>query len=160
MDDATAQAGQREFSMTGGFANWRGKCATWRTDGRHSRRHCFFVPLDSIWFCYYKQYTTMKIKFEWDSAKADTNMRKHGVDFDTAIHAFADPFAILEQNRIENGELRWQTLGMAGGFMLLLVAHTISDEEAGIEVIRVISARHADKKEKKRYEQNYRQQNS
>jgi uncharacterized DUF497 family protein len=102
----------------------------------------------------------MKMKFEWDSAKADANIRKHGVDFDTAIHAFADPFAILQQDRIESGELRWQTLGMAGGFILLLVAHTISDEEDGIEVVRIISARHADQKEKKRYEKNYQQQNS
>jgi len=87
----------------------------------------------------------MRIKFEWDAAKADANIRKHGVGFDTATHAFADPFAILQQDRIENGELRWQTLGMAGGFMLL-IAHTIHDEEDGIEVIRIISARHADQK--------------
>jgi len=101
----------------------------------------------------------MKMKFVWDSAKADANIRKHGVVFDDAIHVFADPFAILKQDRIENGELRWQTLGMAGSFMLLLVAHTISDEESGIEVVRIISARHADPKERKRYERNYQQQN-
>lgn len=84
-------------------------------------------------------------------------MRKHGVDFDTAIHAFGDPFAILKQDRIEGGELRWQTLGMASGFMLLLVAHTLHDDEDGAEVIRIISARHADTNERKRYEQNYQQ---
>jgi len=100
----------------------------------------------------------MTSRFEWDPAKADVNLRKHGVDFDTAIHAFGDPFAILKQDRIEGGEPRWQTLGLVGGFMLLLVAHAIRDDEDGTEVIRIISARHADPKERKRYEQSYRQQ--
>lgn len=66
---------------------------------------------------------------------------------------------MLQQDRIEDGELRWQTLGIVGGFVLLLVAHTIRDEESGVEVIRVISARRADRREKKIYEQNYRAQN-
>ena len=73
----------------------------------------------------------MERKFIWNPAKDEANIRKHGVDFDTAIHVFADPFAILKQDRIENGELRWQTLGMVGGFRLLLVAHTIRDEKNG-----------------------------
>jgi uncharacterized DUF497 family protein len=47
---------------------------------------------------------------------------------------------------------------MAGGFMLLLVAHASRDDDDGVEVIRIISARHADPKERKRYEQNYRAQ--
>ena len=39
-------------------------------------------------------------------------MRKHGIDFATAALAFADPFAVMQQDRIEGGERRWQTLGM------------------------------------------------
>jgi len=101
----------------------------------------------------------MATKFEWDAGKAARNIRKHGVDFETAIRVFDDRFAVLQQDRIEDGELRWQTLGIVGGFVLLLVAHTIRDEESGVEVIRVISARRADRREKKIYEQNYRAQN-
>jgi uncharacterized DUF497 family protein len=50
------------------------------------------------------------MRFEWDPAKAATNLRKHGVDFDDAMGVFGDPFALLAQDRTENGEPRWQTL--------------------------------------------------
>ena len=97
----------------------------------------------------------MKRRFEWDAAKAEINLHKHRVSFETAVHVFADPFALVEQDRIENGEYRWQTLGIAEGYLLLLVAHTVWDDEGGTEVIRIISARRAEPKERKRYEQNY-----
>jgi uncharacterized DUF497 family protein len=48
----------------------------------------------------------MGFRFEWDPAKAASNLRKHGVSFDTAMRAFADPFAFTEQDRIEGGEQR------------------------------------------------------
>jgi len=97
----------------------------------------------------------MRIRFEWDSVKAESNFRKHRVSFETATRVFADPFAVVEQDRIENGERRWQTLGIVDGYLLLLVAHTVQNAEDGIEVIRIISARRAEPKERKRYEQNY-----
>jgi uncharacterized DUF497 family protein len=90
--------------------------------------------------------------FEWDDKKAESNFRKHGIRFDEAALAFDDPFAVSEQNRIENGEQRWQTIGMAGGCLLLLVAHTVHFEDDGIEVVRIISARRVDRKERRRYE--------
>jgi len=95
----------------------------------------------------------MKTVFEWDPAKADSNLRKHRVSFEMATRVFADPFALVEQDRIENGEHRWQTLGTVEGYLLLLVAHTVRDAEDGTEVIRLISARRADPKERTRYEQ-------
>jgi uncharacterized DUF497 family protein len=91
--------------------------------------------------------------FEWDEGKAKTNERKHGVRFDDAILVFADPYALMEQDRIEGGELRWQTIGLAGGVVLLLVAHTNRDEGAD-EIIRIISARKATRKECKHYDEN------
>lgn len=94
----------------------------------------------------------MTIKFEWDSAKAQSNSHKHGVAFDDAIAVFTDPFALMSQDRIEGGELRWQTLGSVGGYLVLLVAHTVGEDGEGIEIIRIISARAADRKEKKHYE--------
>lgn len=96
----------------------------------------------------------MKTRFEWDPAKAESNRRKHGVSFETATRVFADPFALTVQDRIEQGEARWQTLGIVEGYLLLLVAHTAWDEDDGVEVIRIISARRAEPKERKRYEQN------
>ena len=96
--------------------------------------------------------------FEWDEAKAKLNERKHGVRFDTAIRVFADPYALTEQDRIEGGELRWQTIGAVGGFVLLMVAHTVRDEGED-EIIRIISARKAVRKECKHYDEN-REENS
>ncbi|WP_208433213.1 BrnT family toxin [Bartonella taylorii] len=95
----------------------------------------------------------MKIRFEWDETKAKSNLRKHRVSFEIAVRVFADPFAMVKQDRIENGEYRWQTLGLVDGFLLLLVAHTVHDDKDGIEVIRIISARRASSKERKRYEE-------
>ncbi len=86
--------------------------------------------------------------------KADSNLRKHRVSFETAIRVFADPFAVVEQDRIENGEYRWQTLGLVDDCLLLLVAHTVRSNEDGIENIRIISARRTKLKQRKRYEQN------
>ncbi|MEO6320443.1 MAG: BrnT family toxin [Polaromonas sp.] len=93
--------------------------------------------------------------FEWDFAKAARNLVKHGVSFETAARVFADPFAMTRQDRIEAGQQRWQTLGMADGLVLLLVAHTVREDDSA-EVIRLISARRADPTERKRYEQETR----
>ena len=65
---------------------------------------------------------------------------------------FNDPLAVTDQDRIENGEQRWQTVGMADGYLLLLVAHTVRFEDEGIEVVRIISARRVDRAERRRYE--------
>lgn len=94
-------------------------------------------------------------KFEWDPDKAALNVRKHGVTFEVASLVFADPFALSAQDRIENGERRWQTIGIADGYLVLVVAHTVQDDGDGSEVIRIISARRADPKERRRYEQSY-----
>ena len=73
------------------------------------------------------------IRFEWDPAKARANNRKHGVSFDVARHVFNDRDALMEHDRIEGGERRWQTLGVVGDVLLLLVAHTIRFENEGFE---------------------------
>ena len=96
----------------------------------------------------------MDIRFAWDTAKAASNVRKHGISFEIATRVFADPFSIAVQDRVENGEDRWQTLGMVEGYLLLIVAHTVRDDDGGAEIIRIISARRADSTERKRYEKN------
>jgi uncharacterized protein len=94
------------------------------------------------------------IRFEWDPIKARTNHRKHGISFEEAVNVFDDPYALFEQDRIDNetGELRWQAIGLVEEVVLLLVAHTVR-EEGQDELIRLISARRATRKERNRYEQ-------
>jgi uncharacterized DUF497 family protein len=88
-----------------------------------------------------------------DPVKARINQRKHGVRFEEAMHVFEDPCALFEQERTdEAGERRWQALGLAGGVAVLLVAHAVR-EEGEDEVIRLISARRATRKERSNYEQ-------
>lgn len=96
-------------------------------------------------FCMYR-------KFEWDENKNVINRNKHGVDFQTASFVFDDPNFLSEQDRIVDGEERWQTIGMVGGLVILMVAHTVREDE-NTEIIRIISARKATSKERKHYEQ-------
>jgi uncharacterized protein len=97
------------------------------------------------------------VHFEWDPlngilGKEASNIRKHGVSFETAARVFADPLALVEQDRAEEGELRWHAIGVVEGFLMLLVAHVVREED-GSEVIRIISARRADRRERRRYEE-------
>ncbi len=90
--------------------------------------------------------------FEWDEAKNRTNRAKHEVSFETATLVFDDPRAVSVLDTIIEGEERWQTVGMAGNLVLLLVVHTYC-EKGGEEFIRIISARKATLRERKSYEQ-------
>ena len=97
----------------------------------------------------------MKMRFTWDETKSRSNQKKHdGITFEEAAHVFRDPFRLTRQDRIEDGEERWQTIGVVHGVTVLLVAHTITDDdgEEPIEEIRIISARRATPKERKHYE--------
>lgn len=94
----------------------------------------------------------MERYFEWDTTKAESNFRKHGIRFEEAAHVFTDPLAVSGIERIEHGELRWQTIGTVGGCLLVLVAHTVRQDDESSEVIRIISARRADRKERRLYE--------
>ena len=89
--------------------------------------------------------------FEWDSNKAEINLRKHNIPFELAMKVFEDPLHITEQDCFENGEYRWQTIGIANGEQLLLVAHVFYNQDDA-EIIRIISARRANKTERKKYD--------
>ena len=89
--------------------------------------------------------------FEWDEEKAAANYRKHGIRFEDAVSVFHDPNIYTEQDRFENGEYRWQSIGFATpSLMLLLVAHSFQYDEH-TEIVRIISARQATKQERKKY---------
>ena len=88
------------------------------------------------------------MKFEWDTAKAAINLRKHGVSFERAARVFEDELsATFPDPDHSRRELRLITYGLATDGKLLVVSHT---ERGGS--IRIISARVATNKERKRYE--------
>ena len=95
-------------------------------------------------------------RFEWDEAKNLSNQRKHdGVSFEEARHVFEDPLHVSVQDRIEGDEQRWQTVGAVQGFIILVVARTLTEENDdgdSLEIIRIISARRATPRERRRYE--------
>jgi uncharacterized protein len=87
---------------------------------------------------------------EWDAGKDRSNRRKHdGLDFKTATRVFDDPGSRSRIERVVGGEVRWQTIGLVGG-QLLLVAHTW-EEQNGESIVRIVSARKANKSESRRY---------
>ncbi|MGP0019342.1 MAG: BrnT family toxin [Candidatus Sulfotelmatobacter sp.] len=90
------------------------------------------------------------MEFTWDERKNLANRKKHGVSFEMASLVFEDPFHISVQDREVEGEARWQTIGMIANLHLLVVAHTV-DEDA--ELIRILSARGATRRERSLYAQ-------
>jgi uncharacterized DUF497 family protein len=100
---------------------------------------------------------TAEFRFEWDARKAETNKRKHGVSFESAALIFSDPNIYEFEEGKEYGEIRLRAIGEALG-KLLFVSYT-SFEEDGEGIIRIISARKAEPKERRayhRHSQNYR----
>lgn len=91
------------------------------------------------------------MQFTWDEAKNRSNRRKHGISFETAVRVFLDPLHLSRQDRIVEGEERWQTIGMVNRVLLILVAYTLVDQEE--EVIRIISARRVTRQERIEYEE-------
>jgi uncharacterized DUF497 family protein len=91
----------------------------------------------------------MSIKFEWDKRNAQQNLHKHQVDFTEASTVFADTLSITipDPDHSEDEE-RWVTIGLSNRQRLLVVVHT--EEE---ETIRIISARTADRLERRKYEE-------
>ena len=90
------------------------------------------------------------IRFDWDSAKASANKRKHGVSFEEAQSVFYDEFARqFYDPESSESEDRFLLLGMSNQARMLLVCHC---ERAGDDVIRIISARKATRSERKFYE--------
>ena len=93
-------------------------------------------------------------RFEWDERKNRANRAKHKVSFETATLVFEDPGAISVLERVEEGEERWQTVGMAGGALVMFVAHSYRERD-GEEVVRIVSARKATPRERRVYEEGH-----
>ena len=89
------------------------------------------------------------MKFDWDSRKAEINLRKHGVSFDEAASIFLDSLALSGPDPDHSiGESRYITFGISRLGRLLSVSHTYSPG-----VIRIIMARRMTRGERKTYEE-------
>jgi uncharacterized DUF497 family protein len=92
----------------------------------------------------------MSLKFEWDSRKAVSNLSKHGVSFQEALTAFADPLArIFDDEDHSTKEQREIIIGHSPKERLLVVCFTAQGES-----VRIFSARKATRRERKEYEEN------
>jgi len=89
------------------------------------------------------------LKFEWDTRKASENQRKHGVSFEEAKSAFLDENArVIPDPEHSDDEDRFILLGLSPQLRLLVVAHCYKESD---RVIRIISARKADRSERNQY---------
>jgi uncharacterized protein len=86
------------------------------------------------------------VRFVWDPRKASANVRKHGVSFDEAAFAFADPLGASYPDTLHDE--RFIMIGYSHHHRVHYVVHA----EVRADAIRIISARKATKHEKARYE--------
>ena len=92
----------------------------------------------------------MALQFSWDPKKAAANLRKHGVGFPEAATAFGDPHSLTIPDPGHSvGEERFVLLGMSQRSRMLVVVHVERDDD----VIRIISARLASRRERRLYEE-------
>jgi hypothetical protein len=90
-----------------------------------------------------------RVAFEWDKKKNQTNKRKHGVSFDEAESIFSDENAlIIHDPDHSDDEDKSILLGLSVKFRMLVVCHCYRSSD---EIIRIISARKADKSEEQQY---------
>lgn len=86
------------------------------------------------------------MRFEWDEAKNQANIRKHGIAFETAKRIFERPVVTSIDRRTDYGEDRYISIGWVAPAVLIVVAHAERDD-----LIRLISARSASRKERQAY---------
>ena len=88
------------------------------------------------------------MRYVWDEAKHQANLKKHGLDFADAPEVFAGPMVLIEDSRADYGEKRMIGIGLLD-CLVVLIAHVESDE-----TIRIISMRKADSDETDLFYQN------
>jgi uncharacterized DUF497 family protein len=87
--------------------------------------------------------------FEWNKRKASENVRKHGVSFEEATSAFLDENArVIPDPEHSGDEDRFILLGLSVRIRLLVVVHCYREKD---DTIRIISARKADRSERRQY---------
>ena len=92
------------------------------------------------------------MKIVYDEEKDKRNQRIYGISFERAREVFDDPLQLsILDKRFDYNEERWITIGQTKKGLILVVAHIYIDAD-GNEIIRIISARKATKKEREQYE--------
>jgi len=91
------------------------------------------------------------MEFTWDINKSKKNIEKHGISFSEVEPVFFDPYAIEVKDEITDGEQRFAAIGMDALFRIIVVVYAYRDDS-----IRIISARKAEKSERKDYEKGIR----
>ncbi len=86
--------------------------------------------------------------YEWDDTKAETNRRKHDIEFADAVAVFSDDAALTVADDHPDEE-RYATIGVDAFGRLLVVVYTWRAEDT----IRIISARKATRSERREYEE-------
>jgi len=89
------------------------------------------------------------VRFEWDPLKAAANLRTHRISFAEAVTVFEDDFALTREDPDAVGEERFVTLGLSALGNLLVVVYM----HRGPNIIRVISAWKANKRQRVLYEE-------
>jgi uncharacterized protein len=90
--------------------------------------------------------------FSWDARKALRNLKKHGVSFEEAATVFGDPEALdWDDFEHSDAELRSRRVGASASGRILVVVYTQRRLEDDKEIVRIISARQASRKERKAY---------
>jgi len=92
------------------------------------------------------------VRFEWDDAKSEANLRERGFDFGFASLVFDGPTFEVEDKRREYGELRVVAIGVVDEIHLTVVS-TVRRGTKGEVVRRIISARRSNRRERKIYEE-------
>jgi len=96
----------------------------------------------------------MNYIFEWDSVKAQNNLRKHHVCFEEAAEVFMDPLQLtIPDEKHSAREERWISLGRTKKQKCCLVVHTFVMHKKNQATIRIISARPATRHEQQQYEE-------
>ena len=93
-------------------------------------------------------YYNLFMRFEWDPAKEKINIRKHHITFEDATEALSCGLVVVLREDLNSGEERYVYLGMCKKLKVLVVVVAYPDDE----ITRIISARKANKKERKYYE--------
>jgi len=89
------------------------------------------------------------IRFEWESEKATTNLRKHGIAFETGCEIFFDPFLRMLDPENLDGQIREAIIGLTMNWKLIYVVYTMRKGD----IFRIISARSVTKYERRLYEE-------
>ena len=98
------------------------------------------------------------MRYEWDERKNLRNQRLHGITFEAAVLVFEDEGCLVSSDRIDRStsEQRWHALGVASiepaVAVVLVVVHVYREDQHGEEIIRIISARAAEKSEVRRHQ--------